>query len=748
VEQSWFVLLEAAGDPAGTAIDAGTLAEMMELMACEHIVGLHDPFRYAIQLRIAAASPAEALFHASAQWQDAVGRLGLDWWPLQRCEVLTPAEFDRDQTHADWHGGLEVGVGVAGEGDDLLRSVFYDSLTGFPTLALFRDRALGVMSRAKSASRRLALLVLDVDGLAAVNRDLGYVYGDQVLVELAGRLTRQPDTTWAVARLAGDEFALLVDDTAGSAETRAADLLESLRAPMVAKGRAVSLTASVGLASVDDSADIDEHLNRAGQAMCAAKAAGGDSFRWYEARAGVECGRLEFVAHGVPDRLAYVMLLERAALAANECSSLEEAAAIVLRQVIAHTGWRAGHLWLVSEDRARLEPSGVWHVSGPELQEQFRELTEGWTLTTGEGQPGAVLASGKPEWATTGEPASAYQKAALDAGLSAAAAFPVLAGTEVVAVLGFFATRPISLDDTLLEVMACVGAQLGRIFERTRAAAELARSEERYRTLADSLPELIWASGTTGEVTFVNRPWLEFTGRAAEQEVGYGWAESVHKEDLARCMQTYLNAFDRREPFEMEYRLLRADGQYRWLLDRGTPVFEAGNFAGYVGGCIDITDRRRAQIELRNEEVRFRSLVENADVMIVVLGSDGSLIDEFLPSTALGYPPGEGQGRLGFDYLHPDDLDRAVTEFARALAHPGPVPPFECRVRHADGTWRWLRAVANNMLDHPLIHGIVVSATDITEQKVLADMLQAAEERLRQVEKRLQDDQGADSWTR
>lgn len=725
-----------------------TLEKLMELMACENIVGLHDPFRYAIQLRLRAASPAEALFGATARWRDAVGRLGLEWWPLQRSEVLTSEEFDRDQMHADHAGGLDGAVGVTGEGDDLLRSVFYDSLTGFPSLALFRDRARGVISRAKAAGRRLVLLVLDVDGIATVNRDLGYIYGDQVLVELAGRLTRQADTTWAVARLAGDEFVLLIDDTAGSAAARAADLVESFRAPISVKGRPISLTASVGLASMDDAVDLDEHLNRAGIAMCAAKAAGGDCSRWYEAGLEVECGRLEFVSYGVPDRLAYVMLLERAALAANECSSLEEAAAIVLRQVIAHTGWRAGHLWQVGGNGAELEPSGVWHVSGPELLKEFRGKIESWTLSPDEGLPAAVLTSGKPEWATLGDPTCAFQTAARDAGLSAAAAFPVLAGREVVAVLGFFATGPMSLDDSLLDVMASVGAQLGRICERTRAAAELARSEERYRTLADSLPELIWASGPDAGCTFFNRRWLEFTGRTAEQEAGNGWAESVHRDDLARCMQTYLNAFDRREPFEMEYRMRRVDGNYRWLLDRGTPVFEEGTFSGYVGGCIDITDSHRAQDERRNEEVRFRTLVGNADVMIVVLGEDGTLIDEFLPSIALGYAPGEGHGRLGFEYLHPDDLEGAAVEFAWSLAHPGPGRPFECRVRHADGSWRWLRTTANNMLDHPLVRGLVVSATDITEEKILSERLQAAEERLREVEAHLHDGHSSDSWAR
>jgi PAS domain S-box-containing protein len=282
--------------------------------------------------------------------------------------------------------------------------------------------------------------------------------------------------------------------------------------------------------------------------------------------------------------------------------------------------------------------------------------------------------------------------------------------------------------------MAGVGAQLGRISERTRAADQLARSEERYRTLADTLPSLIWMAGADVNCTFVNRRWLEFTGRSLEQELGHGWVEAVHPDDVVRCIQTFINAFDRREPIELELRKRRADGEYRWLLTRGGPMFDHGEFVGYVGTSIDISDRHQAQVDLRDEEVRFRTLVGSSDVMIVVLAADGTLIDEFLPATGLGYQAGEGLGRLGFDYLHPDDLERAATEFAAALAHPGRSRSFECRVRHADGSWRWLRAMPNNMLADPRVRGLVVTATDITDTKALLERLRVAEERLRQAD--------------
>jgi PAS domain S-box-containing protein len=123
--------------------------------------------------------------------------------------------------------------------------------------------------------------------------------------------------------------------------------------------------------------------------------------------------------------------------------------------------------------------------------------------------------------------------------------------------------------------------------------------EQRFRIMADAAPVLLWMSRSDGMCTFFNQTWLDFTGRTQEQEWGVGWAEGVHFEDLQNCLDTYMAAFGRREKFEMEYRLQRADGEFRWVLDRGTPRYMPdGTFAGYIGSCIDITDRKLAEAEL------------------------------------------------------------------------------------------------------------------------------------------------------
>jgi PAS domain S-box-containing protein len=132
--------------------------------------------------------------------------------------------------------------------------------------------------------------------------------------------------------------------------------------------------------------------------------------------------------------------------------------------------------------------------------------------------------------------------------------------------------------------------------EHDEAAHVVRESEERFRLVANTAPVMIWMTGTDRLCTYVNQSWLEFTGRPLEAELGNGWVEGVHKEDLKRCLETYSQAFDRRESFEMEYRVRRNDEEYRWILDVGVPRFNSdGNFAGYIGSCLDITDRKLAE---------------------------------------------------------------------------------------------------------------------------------------------------------
>lgn len=167
----------------------------------------------------------------------------------------------------------------------------------------------------------------------------------------------------------------------------------------------------------------------------------------------------------------------------------------------------------------------------------------------------------------------------------------------------WFATLPFMVLAVLVE-------------ERHGQGVALRESEERFRLMADASPTMMWMSGTDKLCTFFNRGWLNFTGRTMQQELGEGWATGVHPDDLERCLSTYVTAFDARQDFEMEYRLRRRDGEYRWIVDYGVPRFGSnGSFCGYIGSCVDITERKLSETSLQEltgrlihaqEEERFR----------------------------------------------------------------------------------------------------------------------------------------------
>lgn len=156
------------------------------------------------------------------------------------------------------------------------------------------------------------------------------------------------------------------------------------------------------------------------------------------------------------------------------------------------------------------------------------------------------------------------------------------------------------------------GCVIVRDITASRGAQEqLRESEARFRTLADSAPVLLWMAGTDGLCSFFNQGWLDFTGRPIEMEMGSGWADGVHPEDFQHCMHTYLSAFVARRSFRMEYRLRRADGQYRWILDQGMPRYApGGGFAGYIGSCIDISDFKEAHEALGQLKDELETRVE------------------------------------------------------------------------------------------------------------------------------------------
>ena len=153
------------------------------------------------------------------------------------------------------------------------------------------------------------------------------------------------------------------------------------------------------------------------------------------------------------------------------------------------------------------------------------------------------------------------------------------------------------------------------IEERRKKEESLRESEERFRTMADTAPVLIWTTDADKLCTYVSQTWLDLTGRIFEEELGNGWADDIHPSDRDARLEAYAHCFDQRSPFTLEYRVRRHDGEYRWLLDKGTPRFASdGTFLGYIGSATDITERKRAEERLRVQHTVAQILAEAATI--------------------------------------------------------------------------------------------------------------------------------------
>jgi len=258
------------------------------------------------------------------------------------------------------------------------------------------------------------------------------------------------------------------------------------------------------------------------------------------------------------------------------------------------------------------------------------------------------------------------------------------------------------------------------IEERVTGETELRESESRFRIVADAAPVLIWMAGVDQLCTFFNKPWLEFTGRSMEQELGNGWAEGVHSDDLQNCLDVYTEAFDARQPFVMQYRLRRNDGTFRWVSDQGVPRYDAqGRFAGYIGSCVDVTELVNKDAALRESEERMRMAAEAVNLGIWEWDLSK---DEIWATNArralLGWP---ASGKITLEHfisrLHPGDRDRIRQAIDDAI-HKGQDFDSEYRLVLPDGIVRWMATRGSVRLDaHGKPAQLLGISIDITARK-------------------------------
>jgi PAS domain S-box-containing protein len=295
---------------------------------------------------------------------------------------------------------------------------------------------------------------------------------------------------------------------------------------------------------------------------------------------------------------------------------------------------------------------------------------------------------------------------------------PFVADTPVDSVL--------SLQQFLL-VSATSFMVLAAVVEEHKAAEQhLRESEERFRLIADTAPGLIWMSRPDKLCHFFNKPWLDFTGRSLDEEYGNGWVNGVHPDDVQRCLDIFNHSFDRREKFAMEYRLRRHDGEYRWLLDVGSPRFDKdGSFAGYIGLAIDVTDKKKSADALRASEEHLRLAQQAAHIGSFERDLHTGVLTWSAEMEAIYGVPGKfGQTRNAFEGLiHPHDRARVQELIAKAIASGEPATG-EWRVIWPDGSLHWIAGRWQALIDQLGKSARVVGVNmDITERKLTEEKL-------------------------
>jgi PAS domain S-box-containing protein len=255
------------------------------------------------------------------------------------------------------------------------------------------------------------------------------------------------------------------------------------------------------------------------------------------------------------------------------------------------------------------------------------------------------------------------------------------------------------------------------IVERNRVSDALRESEERFRTMADTAPVMIWVSGIDKLCNYFNKGWLEFTGRTLAEEIVSGWVSRVHPDDYDYCWDTYYTSFELQQPFSMEYRLQRHDLEYRWILDTGTPRFNVdGSFAGFIGSCIDISDRKLDEQKIREQA----ALLDVANDAIFVRTMEGKIFYWNKGAERLYGWSAEGViGESATEILYKEKDSLQLEVALRTVAETG-VWRGELNKIHKDGTdiiveshWTMVYDAAGQQ------KCILTVDTDITDKKLL-----------------------------
>lgn len=264
------------------------------------------------------------------------------------------------------------------------------------------------------------------------------------------------------------------------------------------------------------------------------------------------------------------------------------------------------------------------------------------------------------------------------------------------------------------------------ISERKQAEQALRESEQRFRFMAEAMPQKVWTAQPNGEMNYMNNNWFEYTGLNWEALRDFQWLEIVHPDDRAETLRIWHEALETKKDSQISHRLRRYDGDYRWHLSRGVPSWhQGGQLVLWVGTSTDIDDLKQTQASLVESEERFRSLADNVPVLIWL--ADGQGRNSYTNKACTdftGSDPNNLERLEWLAYIYPDDRENILHTLETSLKNREGYR-YQCRIRRYDDEYRWMQVIGiPRFTSAGVLTGYVGSAVDITEQKEMNRVLE------------------------
>ncbi|HEX7042674.1 MAG TPA: PAS domain S-box protein [Patescibacteria group bacterium] len=427
----------------------------------------------------------------------------------------------------------------------------------------------------------------------------------------------------------------------------------------------------------------------------------------------------------------------------SKAISLEEVLNTILKQGVSSLGAIGGEISILNEDRKKFKViayKGYPKEFTINFKKEWQDLPQSqpllmWDVVEGKSPVFLTDINAVPTKYTLSKKFAKMTKA------KSSAIIPLIVNNEAFGVFYLlFKNQNIFSDEDkqfiiTLAQHASQALERAKIHEKEKEVTEnLRQSRENWKRLVNTIPQIVWVADKNGDTSYYSNRWNEYSGISLEDSIkGDVLAEVIHPDERQRFVLLKNKAFKKKIPYEMEFRILGVDRQYRWFLFKGLPIKnEKGRIIQWFGTLTDIQEQKAISFEIEKREARFRSLIENSSDAIALLDKKGTILYSS-PSTEriTGYTPEERQGKSVFHAIYPKDWEK-VKSFINELAKSDDEKLLRIIYRriNKDGSIPWMEGIGRNLLENPNIKALVVNYRDITERVEFEQAIQQSRDEL------------------